>query len=191
MEIRKGLDILDASEPGFVPGGTLQSRIDGEADAWVIDFEADGQVWPVAWLGLYGRTIGQWTNEPLLNFEEFSIGNLSIGRGYDPGSNSADRAAGATGEIRVALPFGPSVPFETQLFGFYDAVWIDNLDPNSTEVDRWLTSYGAGVRLTLPGTALLEVTYARPQDKALTLDPGPPPDRVLVSLSFRFRDGAL
>ena len=189
LELRKGLDILDASEPGFT-GGALQSRIDGDPTAWVLDWDVDGEVWPVAWLGLYGRTVGQWTDEALLNFEEFSLGNLSIGRGYDPGSNSADRAVGTSSEIRVNLPIGPEAPFGAQVFGFYDRVWIDNLDPNSTEVDRVLESYGAGVRLTMPGTALLEVTYAHPRDRALTIDPRPPSDRVLISLSFRYRDRA-
>jgi hypothetical protein len=46
------------------------------------------------------------------------------------------------------------------------------------------------VRVTLPNRALVEVTYAKPKDRALTLDAGPPPARVLVSLTLQFRAGA-
>ena len=49
------------------------------------------------------RLEGQWTDDPLLNFDEYSIGNLSIGRGYDPGANSGDRAIGFAGEIGATV----------------------------------------------------------------------------------------
>ena len=32
----------------------------------------------------------------------------------------------------------------------------------------------------------LEVIYAKPRDRALTNDAGPPPDRLLVSLTAKF-----
>jgi hemolysin activation/secretion protein len=190
LELRKGLDVFDATRPGFT-GGVLQSRIDGEATAFVARGEVEAEVWPVPVFSLYGHALGQWTNDPLLNYEEFSLGNLTMGRGYDPGSNSGDRAFGLAGEIRADVPVNVG-GVRTQVFGFYDHVWLDNLDPNATEVNRNLDSYGAGLRFTMPGKAHLEVTYAHPQDRVLRnpANPAPPPDRVLVSLSLRFRDRA-
>jgi hemolysin activation/secretion protein len=187
VEIRKGFDILGATKPGF-SGGQIQSRVDGEADAFVARANLQATVGIGRFFNLVGEMQGQWANAPLLNYEEFSLGNLTIGRGYDPGANSGDRAVGLRGEAQVNLPISSKV--NTQLFGFYDYVKIVNLDPGSIEADRQFRSIGGGLRLALPGKVLFEIAYAHPIDKALTIDKAPPPNRVLVSLSFRFRDGA-
>lgn len=186
LELRKGFDILDASKRGF-SGGSVQSRIDGHADAFVARGSVEGIAGLTSGFRVIGRTQAQWTNVSLLNYEEFSLGNLTIGRGYDPGANSGDRAVGFSGEAELDVPF--SRKLTSQVFGFYDFVYLDNLDRGSTERSRKLSSFGGGVRLGLPGMALLEVTYAHPKDKALTIDEAPPADRVLVSLSLRFSDG--
>lgn len=186
LEVRKGLDVFDASEPGF-SGGRLQSRIDGEAEAVVVRATASGLLGLGKYFALAGEAIGQYASDPLLNYEEFAAGNLTIGRGYDPGSNSGDRAAAFRAELQANVPL---LPANVQLFGFYDHVHLDNLDVGSIERNRTLRSYGGGVRVALPGSALLEVAYAHPRDRALRIDDEPPPDRLLVSLSFRFRDRA-
>jgi hemolysin activation/secretion protein len=186
LEARKGFDIFDATPVGsFVPGTALPSRIDGNSRAYVVRGELDatlalGRIFSVA-----GTARGQWSNEPLLNYEEFSLGNLTIGRGYDPGSNSGDRAIGLRGEVRAAPPISDRVG--TEIFGFVDNVWFTNLDRSSTETDRHIRSYGGGLRLTLPNAMLLEAQYARPRDRALTIDATPPTDRFLLSLTVQFR----
>lgn len=185
VELRKGFDIFGSSDQGF-SGGRLQSRIDGNSRAFV----ARGEVQGIANLGNFVslNVLGmfQWTNDPLLNFEEFSIGSLTVGRGYDPGSNSGDRAAAMRAEVQFKIPTPETVA--VQAFGFFDIVHLDNLDAGAIEVDRTLRSYGGGFRFSLPGSAQLEVIYAKPKDRALILDAAPPTDRVLVSLSFRLRD---
>lgn len=184
IELRKGFDIFDAT-----PQGSFQaSRIAGNAGAFVVraDVDAVFGIGPIFSLAATARA--QWTDDPLLNYEEFSLGNLTIGRGYDPGANSGDRAVGMRAEARATIPVGND--FGVQAFGFYDKVYLTNLDPGDTEVDRDLASYGGGVRVTLPSRALVEVTYAKPEDRALSNDAGPPPARVLVSLTLQFRAGA-
>lgn len=184
IELRKGFNIFDAT-----PQGSFQaSRLAGNAEAFVAraDIDAVFGVGPIFSLATTARA--QWTDDPLLNYEEFSLGNLTIGRGYDPGANSGDRAVGMRAEARATIPVGDD--FGVQAFGFYDKVYLTNLDPFSTETDREFVSWGGGVRVTLPNRALLEVTYARPEDKALSADAGPPPERVLVSLTLQFRAGA-
>lgn len=186
LEVRQGIDIFDASNPGVGTTGVSQSRIDGDSTATIIraDVELYSQI--THWLAYSFRLLGQYTNAPVLNYEEFSLGNLTVGRGYDPGSNSGDKAVGTRTELIAKLPLHDRVG--TQVFGFYDAVLLDNNDPSAIEVNRTLRSWGGGVRFTLEGLALLEVTYAHPEDRALTLDEAPPPDRVLVSLTFQLRD---
>lgn len=186
LELRKGFGILGASGNGA--SGTQTSRPYGNAQAFVVRADADAVIGLGPIFSLAGSARLQWSDDPLLNYEEFSLGNLTVGRGYDPGSNSGDRAVGLHGEVRANLPISAAVP--TQAFGFYDYVYLDNLDLGATEVDRHFHSYGGGLRLTLPNHLLLEVAYAHPQDKALTLDKRRPPDRVLVSLTVQLRDRA-
>ena len=186
VELRKGVDIFGSSQSNGLQF-PLQSR-DGTSRAFVARADLRGIVNPTPWLGLYARGMAQWTDQSLLNYEEFSIGNLTLGRGYDPGSNSGDRAIGVATEIQGNLPV--SDRFGTQVFGFYDHIYLDNLEPNATETGRTLRSIGGGIRVTLPQHVLLEITYAHPLDRALSFDTARPPDRVLVSLSVKFSDRA-
>ncbi|MEH3106793.1 MAG: hypothetical protein PGN09_05750 [Sphingomonas fennica] len=185
VEIRRGLGILNATPRGAAasPSGYIPSRFGADPQAFVARAIVDGQ----AFAGPFSVATsarGQWANNPLLNFEEFAIGNLSVGRGYDPGSNSADRAIGFANELRVALPLSRRVPI--QLFGFGDIVWLRNLDQSTTERKRRLRSAGGGARVTLPGRMVLEMAYAHAFDRALTFADRPPPDRVLLSLTAQF-----
>lgn len=184
VEFRKGLDILESTKTGTIgPSGYAPSRFEGDAKAAVIRGQLDGKVGLGPIFELFGSARGQWTNQPLLNYDEFSIGNLTVGRGYDPGANTGDKAYSGTAELRVNLPTGPRVG--TQVFGFYDHVHLYNLDTGSTEANRKLDSYGGGVRITLSGVARLDVTYAHPLDKPLLTGATArvPKDRVLVSLT--------
>ena len=182
LELRKGFDIFGSTDNRGLP---FQSR-DGTSRAFLVRGDTRGLINVTPWLGFSGRVLAQWTDDSLLNYEEFSLGNLTIGRGYDPGSNSGDRALGLTGEILFNLPLSDRIG--TQLFGFYDYVYLDNLERNATETGRDLRSLGGGFRLTLPQHLALEVTYAHPIDRALSFATAPPSDRLLVSLSVKFGD---
>ena len=186
LEVRKGLGIFDATRTGSVTGtGAIPSRVDGNAQATVARLDLDGQVALDRIFSINGAVRAQYAKNPLLNYEEFSLGNLTIGRGYDPGANGGDRAVGVRGEVVARLPFRTDF-VDTQVFGFYDSVWLTNVDRNSTEVNRHLRSFGGGVRLIVANQLSVEAIYAHPQDRALTIDKAPPPDRVLVSLTARF-----
>jgi hemolysin activation/secretion protein len=184
IELRKGIDVFGATKTGKATAdGFFPSRFDGSATASVVRAQVETKIGIGPIFDLAGVARAQWSNKPLLNFDEFSAGNLTTGRGYDPGSNSGDRAVAASVELRVKPIQSPRVAVEA--FGFYDAVRLWNLDRSSTENNRTLRSYGAGARVVLPGAALLEVTYAHPKDRALLTDKAPPPDRVLVSLTMQ------
>jgi len=186
IELRKGLDILNSTPVrDFTVGGPLPSRVEGNSRATVVRGDLEWQVGLGRIFSIAGQARGQWADEPLLNYEEFSMGNLTIGRGYDPGSNSGDKAVGLRGEVRANVPVSDRVG--TELFGFTDTVWLTNLDRASTEVDREIRSYGGGMRITFPNRLLLEATYARPRDRALRIDAKPPTERFLLSLTAQFR----
>lgn len=189
VEVRKGIDVLGATAPQSVSAsGYTPSRFEGKSTATVVQGDLDTVFGLGPIFSLVGAVRGQWASAPLLNYDEFSIGNLTLGRGYDPGANSGDRVVGLRGEVRADVFTTPR--FRAQVFGFYDSIWLWNLDTNAIENDRNLASFGGGVRLTLPGRLLLEAMYAHPRNPALLL-PGAArsSDRFLVSLTTRFAVG--
>ena len=120
---------------------------------------------------------------PLLNFEEFSVGNYTIGRGYDPGAVTADRAIAIRPELRADVLQNPRT--RIQLFGFYDNVWVWNLDRFSTDDGRSIASWGGGARAVLAPYVLVEATFAKPIDRPFENGPKPPA-RFLLSLTGLF-----
>lgn len=182
LELRKGIDVLDATKEGVVSPKGAPSRLFGNPTATVVKGEIDLQVKPGGPFQLDLGGFGQWANDPLLNLEEFSLGNFTHGRGYDPGSNGGDRAFGFTIEPRVKLP----VPnFNVDVSAFYDWVRVENLDQGTVDPKRTLRSVGGGVRFVLPQSLVVEMTYAHPLDKVLPTDEKKPSDRFLVSVTAK------
>lgn len=182
LELRKGIDVLDATKQGFVSSKGAPSRLFGDPEALVVKGEIDFEIKPAEPFQLDLGAFGQWTKDPLLNLEEFSLGNYTHGRGYDPGSNGGDRAYGFTVEPRVRLP----IPrFGVQASAFYDWVHLENLDRGTLDPKRTLRSVGGGLRFVLPRTLVVDLTYAHPLDKVLPTDTKKPSDRFLVSLTAK------
>ncbi len=192
VELRKDVQILGASRQGQADGGAIPTRFEGDPQAFIVraNLLAEGRVRfgpqsPYAVTASVDAR-GQYSDHPLLAFDEFAIGNLTLGRGYDPGATSGDQAYGAATELRIGKPQPLSrSDFAYELVGFYDIVHINNLDTNRFEADRTLHSVGGGFRATWGSHGRIDVVYAKPLDKGLAIDTVKPPARVLVSLTVR------
>jgi len=191
-ELRQGLDILDATQNGAgvlaMTDGVSASRPFGQADSLVARAGIDVSM-PLG--GVFGARLrgeGQWTDNPLLGYDEYNVGNLSIGRGYDPGANSGDRAIGAALELNANLPI--DAPANIQAFGFYDVTKVENLDFGTIDPKRTLSSAGAGLRINLPRNLYAELTYAKALDRALASDVKKPPERISFSITKKFTPGS-
>lgn len=176
FEVRQGSNGLGASRYGDLSA----SRFLGKPKATVMRTEGE--------IGgrLAGPVIGklnvvwQHTDDPLLSYEEYGIGNLTIGRGYDPSSASGDRALAASLEFStVPLPFnGGRAAWRP--YAFYDLAELTNLGVGAGKLD--LTSAGVGVRAQLTSRVALDLTWAKPFDSPFGVGDAPS-SRVLVSLS--------
>lgn len=187
VSLRQGLDIFDATQRGQqTPSGYLPSRADGDPTATVLRGGARTQIRLTPGFSLSTSLQGQFASGPLLAFEEFSVGNFTIGRGYDPGATSGDHAVAARVEPGVWIPIQSS-KFALQTYAFADAVRIWNEDSFTTENDRSVRSLGVGARVYVPGRLVLDVTYAHPLDPELA-QPGAAdaPARLLLSLNTQF-----
>ncbi|PVM88328.1 ShlB/FhaC/HecB family hemolysin secretion/activation protein [Caulobacter radicis] len=176
FEVRQGSNGLGASRYGDLSA----SRFLGKPKATVLRTEGE--------IGgrLAGPVIGklnvvwQHTDDPLLSYEEYGVGNLTIGRGYDPSSASGDRALAASLEFStVPLPFnGGRAAWRP--YAFYDLAELTNLGVGAGKLD--LTSAGVGVRAQLTSRVALDLTWAKPFDSPFGVGDAPS-SRVLVSLS--------
>jgi hemolysin activation/secretion protein len=188
LEVRQGLSLFDATSFGPLniaeTDGLSASRPFGDATSFILRGEAEFGFKTAIGFGANARVLGQWTENPLLNFDEFSIGNLTVGRGYDPGSNSGDRAIGLAAE--VTQEFVTTEDFNLEAFAFYDVVEIENLDQGDIDPVRTLESVGGGLRFNLTKGVRAEVAYVEPLDRAFVFDAEKPPGRVLFSLTTRF-----
>ena len=190
VELRQGLEVFGASHAGDpnlsrdgVPDATVV-RGDGSA-RWTFVGGAAAGASP--WIEVRGS--GQWANNPLLAYEQFQIGNYTIGRGYDPGAASGDRAIGGQVEVGwpLALKFSRRwTPFRIEPYAFYDTAYLTNLGTGGYSTR--IASTGAGARLKLPFGFLLDAAYADPLVRPL---PGSvkPPERLIFTLNrtFSFR----
>lgn len=191
LELRKGFDILGASDfcgsdvSSCGPNHVGASRAEGRPTAAVVRSTVYGELRPVPKLTLALGAQAQYSWKPLLSFEEFSAGNYTVGRGYDPGALIGDRGWGTQAEVRI----GSRVPVSTSRpalegYLFWDHVNIHNLDRLFVLEGRThLNSVGAGARLNWNRFAL-DAALAVPLTHIGTDDRRPDP-RFLVSLTTR------
>ena len=170
LELRKGLDLFNATNGcggvGCPAGQISPSRLDGDPTATVIRAAGEveyavGREFAVA---LMPR--GQYAFDPLFSFEEFTAGNYTVGRGYEPGTILGDSGVGISAELR-----GPrykllqSSELRVQPYVFGDAAQVWNKGPGKS--DR-LTSAGGGLRAELGDRFRLDATVAVPLERTDT-----------------------
>ena len=192
IELRQGLDILSATTPcgaGFAncigPGVVPPTRFEGDPTATVLRGEAYGEFRPAPRVTFALGLRGQWSNHPLLSFEEFSAGNYTVGRGYDPGTLLGDRGFGLQAELR----FGSAVPaapdqFRIEPYVFFDRAWVWNRDVVFAIPDQALSSIGGGIRAAYGDRFRIDALIAAPLDRGpLQTRTGDP--RFLITFTTR------
>lgn len=192
LELRKGLDILGATDPCGPAGANClgatdipPSRVEGLATATVVRALLYSEWRPISKLTFALGVRGQYSWDPLLSFEEFSAGNYTVGRGYDPGTLLGDRGWGTQAEIRI----GSTIPSNAKRaaiegYVFWDHARVSNLDKLFLLAgSKHLNSVGAGARVNFERFSL-DANLAVPMTGVGVLDKKPDP-RILISLTSR------
>lgn len=168
FEVRQGLDVFGASPDcgvGFVnclaPGVVPPSRLDGDATGFAVRGDTSVTYRPAPTFGLTARSRFQYSPDALLGYEQYSGGNFTVGRGYDPGAIIGDQGIGFqleafAGSLIPETPDGVAI----QPFAFVDyaTVSINNIPDDSDSI----TSVGGGVRMAIGRQALFDLFAAVP-----------------------------
>jgi hemolysin activation/secretion protein len=193
LEVRQGINIFGATQPCGVtfaactgPGVVPPGRLTANPTAFVVRAAASFEYRPVPLLSFVLQPRVQYSPSTLLSYEQFSAGNYTVGRGFDPGTLIGDSGAGVHGEIA----YGSTVPatrkdLAIQGYAFIDGAWVWNHDftPGVRDPQK-LTSAGGGVRAAFGDRFQLDAGVATPFRAAgLQLVRGD--TRVLVSLTVK------
>ncbi len=149
LEISKGLDILNSSEEGDI--NMTRALADPQATKAELQLQRLQRITESVNLLIEGR--GQLASNALLSSEEFGIGGISNGRGYDPSEIVGDDGVSGRLELQWKNPGNLQVNTNNlvekyQLFGFYDIGKVWNTDATTSEdKQNSLASVGAGVRV--------------------------------------------
>ena len=192
VELRQGLDIFGATRDCGPTGAAClgvgnvpPSRLEGQADATLIRGTAFGEFRPMPKLTLAAGVRAQYAFKPLLSFEEFSAGNYTAGRGYDPGALLGDRGIGTQLEVRYGSRF-PATAKSAAVEGylFWDHARVGNKDQLVVlDQSNHLHSIGGGARISFDRFSL-DAALAVPLTRVGLFDEKPDP-RILISLTSR------
>lgn len=180
LSVRKGLDVLGASDAG----DPRLTRDGAKPDAWLVRGQGGLDIAFTDRLSGAVRAQAQYTDQKLLPYEQIALGGLTVGRGYDPAAVLGDKGVSAAFEVRYGpLALHPSV--QAAPYAFFDTGYVANnkvLAGSGVDRNRSLSSVGAGLIFRVFNRANLEVTYAHPLDATR---PGGSrrSDRVLIQLT--------
>jgi hemolysin activation/secretion protein len=192
VELRQGVHALGATHdcgPLGVnclgPNNIPPSRLEGQSDATVLRLTGYGELRPVPKFTIALGLRAQYAWQPLLSFEDFSTGNYTVGRGYDPGALLGDRGYGTQLELRYGSRIQASADRPAiQGYAFWDHAQVGHRDsPIIVTQRQHLDSVGAGARINWD-RFVLDAGLAVPLTHIGPLNSKPDP-RLLVSLTTR------
>ena len=182
IEGRQGLKLLNQSDPTT---DAALSRADGRGDYSLIRASAERLVEVNDDFDVFLKAGCQISATPLLASEEFAIGGLTFGRGFDPSEFTGDDGFGLMGEFRYTqeIDFFDFI-FDAELYAFAEYGVIFNQgtgEPGREDI----ASAGGGVRLFLPDQYVLGLELAFPIDQPLERT-SKKDGRMFVNFSKRF-----
>ena len=161
VQLRQGLEDF---------GAFAASKPDASESFTLVRAEASHRQPIPPFFEIYLGARAQRATEPLPSLEEMSLGELTIGRGFEPGSLTGDSGFGVAGELRY---FPPGLETwwlqDFSVFAFYDYGMIDDFGNPTANPKGYeqLASGGFGFRFQAFETVFGEFYYAQPVTRAL------------------------
>lgn len=182
IEAAHGLDVFGSSRDDAIN----LSRADADNDFFKINAEFQRLQRLTSTINLFGSVAGQKASNALYSSEEFGVGGITYGRGYEPSEIIGDDGFAAKVELQVNTPVAISYLESYQIFGFYDFGKVWNIDPTSSlDKSNSLASTGVGFRTDLPAQINAGVLLAVPLTRDVSTEQDKSPS-VLFTVSKRF-----
>ncbi len=182
-EISQGLDAFGATDAGI-----NRSRPNGRSQFTKINLDATRTQNLPSDFSLFIAGSAQYSFQPLLAGEQFTLGGPVYGRAYDPGELSGDHGLAGKVELRWGQVVGDPWFNAYQLYGFYDIgrVWIKNGGAFANN-DSTLSSIGVGVRANFTRALSADLYVADPMIRKASNQGGHGGSpRIFVSSTVRF-----
>jgi len=193
LEVRHGVNVLGADDgcgpaPAFPLCRTIPtpSRVAGDPTGALVRAQGEFDFRPQPGFTMVFAPRAQDGFDALLTYEQFSAGNYSVGRGYDPGIIVGDSGVGFSLEGRLGeLSPQSRTALAWQPYAFFDAAWVWNKAISLPVVNPdKLYSLGAGVRVAFGDHARLDAAIVQPlRQTAAQQSKGD--TRVMISLTTR------
>ena len=179
LGIRQGLPIMGASESD----DEFLSRANASGTFTSLQAAASRLQAIMGPSALFLSVAGQYSFSDLLSYEEFAVGGVHFGRGYDPKELSNDDGVGFTGELQFTWPTMLWPLQSYQLFAFYDfgKVW-----DHSSSASNSLSSAGGGVRLWAAHDTSMALQLAKPLTRDSLRADGTRDAQLLFRVNTRF-----
>lgn len=182
IEIAHGLDVLGASKEG----DANMSRAAGDPTFMKVNatyqrLQRLTQDW-----NLLTAVRGQWASDALLSSEEFGVGGVNYGRGFDPSEIIGDDGIAGKVELQWTEPAEIDLLDTYYVFGFYDAGRVWNKDATTSSEKRdTVTSAGLGVSADFTKDTTLDMMLAFPLNRDVETQNDRDP-RFYMGLRHRF-----
>ncbi len=158
LEVAQGLNILGASSDNDI----RLSRPAGDPTFLKISADVQRLQRITSNVNLLIGARGQMAKDALLSSEEFGVGGINSGRGFDPSEIVGDDGISGKLELQWNEPRPVNFLEDYQVFGFYDVGKVWNDDATISDDDESLASAGFGVRADLPAETKAALAVAFP-----------------------------
>ncbi|MCD8571639.1 MAG: BamA/TamA family outer membrane protein [Alphaproteobacteria bacterium] len=182
LEMGQGLEILGSSDDN-TPN---LSRAQGRADFTKFEGEIQRLQKLTNDVNLLLGARGQYSADALLSSEEFGVGGINYGRGFDSSEIVGDQGFAGKVEVQWKEPVNLDLFQTYQLYGFFDAGRTFNEDATtSSQKTDTVTSTGFGMRADFMENTKMGLAVALPLNRDVETqgDQGP---RVYFNLSRAF-----
>lgn len=182
IELGHGLKVLNAS----TDTDTNVSRPGADWDFFKMEAEYQRLQRVTSKFNVLFAVKGQMADEALWSSEEFGLGGVNYGRGYDPSEVVGDDGIAGKIELQWNQPAKLAALENYQLFGFYDAGVVWDKDATTLQLKREeLTSAGFGVRADFTSATQAGAFIAWPLNRDIATQ-GDDDPRFYMNVSHKF-----
>lgn len=182
VEFSHGLSLFGASDKG----DSNLTRAFGDPQYFKAELNLQRLQRVTSQVNLLVAGQGQWSSVPLLSSEEFGVGGIGIGRGYDPSEIVGDDGIAGKIELQWNEPREFSMVNHYQLYTFFDIGRVWNQDGiTSNDKRESVSSTGLGVRADLTKNTQAGLAVAFPLTREVDARDDRDP-RYYVNVNHKF-----